>query len=1134
VNCSGCGHENRDSAKFCEECATPLLRSCASCGTELRPGARFCDECAHPVGSPAPKPATDASRLRASAGPERSPLDYTPKHLAERILRSKSALEGERKQVTVMFADVPRSMELAEELDPEAWHAVLDRFFQLLAEGVHRFEGTINQYTGDGIMALFGAPVAHEDHAHRACFAALHLRDQIREYAKEVRTRYGVSFGVRIGLNSGDVVVGKIGDDLRMDYTAQGQVVGLAQRMEALAESGSIHLSEHTAHIVEGYFELQDQGAVAVKGVSQPVGLFELVGVGRFRTRLDRSRARGFSMFVGRDQEMNVLEAALEDARAGRARIVGVVADAGVGKSRLCAEFVERCRAREITVLEAHCPAHGRTIPLLPVLELLRGYFGIEDGDAARIAREKIAGRLLLLNRDLDAYLPLVWDLMRVPDPERPVDEQDPAVRQRRLGEVIQSVVRLRSEREPAVFLIDDLHWVDTASDDFIARLVEAVHDTRTLIVANFRPEYRAEWMRRSDYLQLPLSPLGPDAIQTLLATLLGDDPSVAALPDAIHARAAGNPFFTEEVVQSLIESGQLEGERGAFRLVGPVDRVEIPDTVQAVLAARIDRLADLEKRVLQTAAVIDKDFARPLLGEIADLPEAELDESLRALCDADLLYQRELYPVVEYAFKHPLTHEVAYVSQLSERRRKLHASLARVLESAEDPQAALLAHHWDEAGESEPAVRWHRKAAEELGFLALPEMLRHWRRVAELADQLPSTPENLATAATARAQILWVALRTRVEPEEAETLYSEALALAQRAGDRAALAGVHRVYATYRLYSGQSSAEKLAEEAVREADESGDLGMRIATRFAASVAHFYGADPRLGLQRSEEVLALTGDDLERGEDLVGFSPRLHQQGLNAAFLANVRGDLDEARKRLAWGLSRDHEKHAASIHIVRGFCVVVAERMEDGVWALAEGERAAGDWQRQFGETLQTGNVFVLHNLGVAQALSGRWDEALASLDHSLEQAREARTFVQQTPVTLAWKARVLLAKGQSQAVAAVLEEAIDFARKLEQTLPLADALLLRARWRGGLEPQDLERSESDVDEAAAIVERCGFRGYEPDVHEARAALARLRGDESGWRRELEQARDLARAMGAGPRADRIAAALAEHASPA
>jgi len=1076
------------------------------------------------VGSDAPQPAAGASATVSAPPPERAPLDYTPRHLAERILRSKSALEGERKQVTVMFADVPGSMELAEQLDPEAWHAILDRFFQILAEGVHRFEGTINQYTGDGIMALFGAPIAHEDHAHRACFAALHLRDRIREYAKEVRSRYGVPFGVRIGVNSGDVVVGRIGDDLRMDYTAQGHVVGLAQRMEALAESGSIHLSEHTARIVEGYFELQDQGEVAVKGVSEPVGLFELAGVGPFRTRLDRSRARGLSMFVGRDNEMNVLEAALDEARQGRARVVGVVAEAGIGKSRLCAEFVERCRARAIAVQEAHCPAHGRTIPLLPVLELLRGYFGIQDGDVPRIAREKIAGRLLLLNRDLDAYLPLVWDLMRVPDPERPVGEQTPEAQQRRLGEVIQSVVRLRSEREPAVFLIDDLHWVDPASDAFIARLVEAVHGTRTLIVVNFRPEYRATWMQRSDYLQLPLSPLGPDTIRTLLRALLGDDPSVAALPDAIHARAAGNPFFTEEVVQSLIESGQLKGERGAFQLVGPIDRVDIPHTVQAVLAARIDRLADLEKRVLQTAAVIDKDFARPLLGEIAGLPEAELDASLQALCDGDFLYQRELYPVVEYAFKHPLTHEVAYASQLLERRRKLHASLARVLEST-DPPASLLAHHWDEAGEVEPAAHWHRKAADELGFLAPSETLRHWQRVSQLVDRLPETRENLVTAATARAQILWVGLRSRVTPEDAEKLYSEALALAERTGDQAALSAAHRAYATHLLYSGQAGASGLAEDAVREADEAGDLPMRIAARVGVSVAQYFGTDPSLGLKRTEEGIALAGDDLALGADLVGMSPRLHLESMRSSFLG-VQGRIDVAIRGLDWVLTHDSEDHPLPLAVARCFRIQLAERLGDAATAAADGERLAKEWGRQ-SDRVATGDVLAQHYLGVAQALNGRWDEALVSFDDSLACAQAGLTFLQLSPLTLVWKARVLMDRGDPGGSPALLEDAIERARHQELSMPLAEALLLRAQVRGALEPEPLERIESDLREASAIIERCGFRAYQPDVHEARATLQRLRGDEDGWRRELEQARELAQEMGANARADRIGSLL-------
>jgi class 3 adenylate cyclase len=322
MKCSGCGHENRDAAKFCEECAGPLVRKCAGCGAELRPVAKFCDECATPV-------------ARASPSPSADPRSYTPKHLAEKILTSRGALEGERKQVTVLFADVKGSMDLAEQLDPEEWHAILDRFFQILTEGVHRFEGTVNQYTGDGIMALFGAPIAHEDHAQRACYAALHLQQELRRYADEIRLKHGLGFSVRMGINSGEVVVGKIGDDLRMDYTAQGHTVGLAARMEQMADTGNVLLTGHTAKLVSGHFALRDLGETQIKGLNDPLHVFDLEGVGRVRTRLDVSRARGFTKFVGRQSEMAALEAALEKAIAGNAQVVGVVAEAGTGKSRL-------------------------------------------------------------------------------------------------------------------------------------------------------------------------------------------------------------------------------------------------------------------------------------------------------------------------------------------------------------------------------------------------------------------------------------------------------------------------------------------------------------------------------------------------------------------------------------------------------------------------------------------------------------------------------------------------------------------------------------------------------------------------------------------------------------------------------
>ncbi|MEN8159127.1 MAG: adenylate/guanylate cyclase domain-containing protein, partial [Myxococcota bacterium] len=719
----------------------------------------------------------------------RPPVNYTPKHLADKILNQRSALEGERKQVTVLFADVKGSMELAEQLGAEAWHDVLDRFFEILSEGVHRFEGTVNQYTGDGIMALFGAPIAHEDHAQRACFAALALRDQLRNFAHQLKRSHGVDFATRIGLNSGEVIVGKIGDDLRMDYTAQGHTVGLAQRMEALASGGSIYLSEHTADFAGGYFALEDLGEFAVKGSAEPVRVFELEGVGTARTRFDLSRARGLVRFVGRDTEMQMLETALERTRQGEGGVLGVVADAGTGKSRLCFEFAERCRAAGIRVHEGHCVAHGKNVPLLPVLEVIRNYFGIEEGDDDRTAREKIAGRLLLLDDTYRDVLPILFDFLGVPDPERPAPPLPPEARQRRLFAVLRRLTLGggATGEEAGVVLFEDLHWIDAASEVWLEEWANATPGSRTLLLLNFRPEYRAEWMGRAHYQQLALTPLSAEAIQELLVDLIGGHESTLGLAKRIHAHTGGNPFFAEEVVQTLIESGQLEGTRGAYRLATPVERLEVPKTVQALLAARIDRLAEREKRVLQAASVIGKDFAEPLLAAVAELPERELADALATLRSAEFVHEVSLYPIAEYTFKHPLTQDVALGSLLGERRRALHAAVAKTIEASQpdlDEHAALLAHHWEQAGEDVVAARWHLRASLWMGPRDVRESERHARDVLALLREREGETGAAALLAQAAASLMNLGWRIGLDGEEAERLLEDGRRRAQAADD--------------------------------------------------------------------------------------------------------------------------------------------------------------------------------------------------------------------------------------------------------------------------------------------------------------------------------------------------------------
>ena len=680
--------------------------NCASCGQSNRAEARFCDHCGAALG-------TD---------PVRTPRAYTPKHLADRILTSRSALEGERKQVTVLFADVAGSTELSNRLGLEAWHRLLDAWFRILADGVHRFEGTINQFTGDGVMALFGAPVAHEDHALRACHAALELARELERFSQAQHTRVGFGVPARIGLNSGEVVVGRIGDDLRMDYTAQGHTVALASRLQEIATPGKPCISEHVALLVDGYFGLRDLGLSTLKGFSEPVRVYALESLGVLRTRLDRARAAGFSKLVGREAELALLQTSLARALARDGQALAVVGEAGQGKSRLAFEFVGHCRAEGVAVYEAHAPSHGATLPLFAIAELLRSYFGIAASDAPDASRDKVTKRLLALSPAFKTSLPAVFDALSIADTSaRRVVATAESARGKSLGRFLRHWVQAASAQAPMVLLLDDLHWIDPESHALLADLVEALAWTRTLFVANHRPEYRADWLRGAHCRALPLGPLEPAERRDLLRALLGDDPSVVAFAERIDARAGGNPFFLEEIVRSAAAAGRLEGEHGAYRLALADAEIEIPKTVQGVLAGRIDRLAEREKQVLQTAAAIGTVFDLRLLERVGAFGSDDAAAGVAALVALSFLEPS----AHGYAFRHPLTQEVAYQSQLESRRAELHTETARALEEIHADRlgehASLIAHHWQAAGARYQAARWRHRAALRVSSIKLP-----------------------------------------------------------------------------------------------------------------------------------------------------------------------------------------------------------------------------------------------------------------------------------------------------------------------------------------------------------------------------------------------------------------------------
>jgi class 3 adenylate cyclase len=689
MRCPQCAHDNPPGARFCNACGTGLSGACRACGQVNAPGSRFCSACGQALGPP--EAATPPTRFD-------SPGAYTPPHLAQRIMASRQALEGERKQVTVLFADTKGSMELLADRDPEDARRLLDAVLERMMEAVHRYEGTVNQVLGDGIMALFGAPLAHENHAVRACYAALRMQEDVGRYGDEMQRALGVPVQIRVGLNSGEVVVGSIGSDLRMEYSAVGQTTHLAARMEQMAKPASVLLTADTLRLAEGYVQARALGPVPVRGLADPVEVFELVGTTAARTRLQVAAARGLTRLVGRQAELGLLRQALDHVRDGRGQVVALVGEAGVGKSRLAWELTRSHRTRGWLVLEGSAASHGRATTWLPVIDLLRAYFRVDDGDDARTVREKLIGRLLALDEALRPTLGVFEALLDIPVEDAEWGQLDATARQGRTVEAVKSLLLRESHVQPLLLVLEDLHWIDAATQALLNSLVESLPAARVLLLVNYRPEHQHSWGAKTYYTQLRLDPLPPETAEGMLETLMGGDAGLVPLKRLLIARTHGNPFFLEETVRSLVESRALAGTPGDYRLATALPAIQIPATVQAVLAARIDRLPAEDKRVLQLASVVGKDVPLPLLKAIADVPEQDLERSLTRLQAAEFLYEARLFPSPEYTFRHALTLEVAYAGLLQERRRQLHARIVDTLERLYPERlsehAARLAHH--------------------------------------------------------------------------------------------------------------------------------------------------------------------------------------------------------------------------------------------------------------------------------------------------------------------------------------------------------------------------------------------------------------------------------------------------------
>ena len=1038
--------------------------SCRACGLELREAARFCDGCGAP------------------ATAESEPAEF--------------------KQVTILFADVVRSMDIAARVGPERLREIMSDLVGRSAEAIERNGGILNSYTGDGLMALFGAPVALEDHAFRACLAAIDIQRAARELAAAVLRRDGVTLQLRIGVNSGRVITGEIGSKAA-GYTATGDQVGMAQRMESVAQPGGVMLSEASARLVEGVAELGDPELVRIKGAEDPVPARRLLGVAP-HARKDRHEAT----LTGREHEMTSLTGMLEDSVRGAGRVACVVGPPGIGKSRLVAEVTTIAVNRGAEVFSAFCQSHTRNIPFSAVSALLRVVFGVDDLDAG-IAREQVRARL----PDADAEdLSLLDDLLGIRDATDKLPEADPEARRRRLTRLVNAA--FGAHKAPAVYVIEDVHWIDEVSESLIVDLIPALSHSSALVLITHRPEYRGALSRIEGSRAIELAPLDGSQASALTAALVGADPSTVMLATQIAQRAAGNPFFTEEIVRDLVERGILEGRRGEYVCRSGFNEVSVPATVQATIAARIDRLGPDAKRTLNAAAVIGSRFDAGLLADVRN------DPVLADLVNAELI--ERLDPAgKEYAFRHPLIRAVAYESQLKSERAQMHRRLAAAIErrdpAAADENAALIATHLEAAGDYRDAYDCHMRAAEWLADRDIGAARASWQRAREVADRLPvDDPDRIAVRTMPRAMLcatIWIS-----GGSVDDVGFADLRELCAASGDQVSLAtGMGGMVMALCGHNRNDEATKLGSELTALLEEIGNPVLTAGLISTAAYARAQVGQMTESLRLSQRAIDLAGGDPVKGAlVVVGWSPLARATMMRgmARLCLGVEGwrtDGDEAIE-----IAARVDRRAFVSAVMYKYIVAVP------VGALSVDTAALRETAEALRIADQVGDD---HTLALARLVRGvvlvHYGDTHRA--EGLELLIRARGEALAKGFTLNALAIVDPEIAREKARNGDLDGAIELSRAAIDDMFERGAMFLRGVATTILVESLLDRgADGDLQQAQAAIERLadvavdpGFVLHEIPLLRLRALVSRARGDEAGWREFMDRYRAQAAAAG-------------------
>ncbi|MBW8873327.1 MAG: AAA family ATPase [Acidobacteria bacterium] len=1033
MKCPQCQFDCLPGMKFCGQCGAKLVALCSQCGTESPPGFKFCGECGSALGATAKAEAPAVPTLQS----------YTPPHLATQILQSKSALEGERKQVTVVFCDLVGSTSLAERLGPETMHLLLNRFFELALSEVHRYEGTINQFLGDGFMALFGAPIAHEDHARRAALAALGLQKLLAEHHAELGERGGVELRFRMGINTGWVVVGGIGDQLRRDYTAIGDTTNLAARLQQLAAPGAILVSEDTSRFLQGSARLEPMPPLQVKGKEAPVRAFRLLGVGLLQSEDAVLGSTARSPFVGRRREMAVLEELRERAAAGEGQVVGIAAEAGSGKSRLVYEFRRRLWDRPVLHLAGRCLSYTSGVPYVPILYMLRNAWEIGEADAAATVTGKVVAGLRRAEMEVAEALPYFFHLLGVREGTEAIAELSPQALQARTFRLLRQMVLNESRRRLVVLEIEDLHWVDRTSEEFLSLLVEGLFAAHGLLIATYRSGYRPPWIEKSYATQISLARLTDAESEAVVRAVLRRAELPEKLVAEVRGKGEGNPFFLEELARSLLEH----------------PGVSVPDTIQGVLMARIDRLPDEHKRLLQTASVLGREFPLNLLAAIWERA-GDLTSLLSDLKRWEFLYEEPTAEEPRYLFKHALTQEAVYQTLLTGRRRALHAAAGQAFESLfegrlEDVYDAL-AYHYSEAGEAEKAVSYlilfagqaARRYAHAEAEKALRQALAHCAHLPQ-----PEADRRRMELILLLAESLLPLARF---PETLELFLGER-ELLDRLGDPALAGRYHFWLAHTDSYLGdQEAAAANAHVSIAAARRGGDVMTEGRAWYVLCRDAFWSGRFSEGIEHGRRAVDL----LERSTDRWWQG----QAYWVAGFHHYVLGQFDDAFDRM---------------------------RRAEGVWRALQDPRLDPSW-----------------STGYFHASLGDFDRGIEECQGGLERAQDPLN----TAAALGFLGYAYLEKGDIPRATEALGDSVERLRRagMKQLLGWFSAFLAEARLLSGC----LDEARKLAREALAVTGEVRFRYGSGMAQRALGRVARAAGDREEAEKWLQEALESFRAI--------------------